>query len=728
MKKTTCFLFLCFLLLFCLTTKAASGIYLRGEVNSWAASADWEFTEEGDGVYTLLNKTVKGQFKIADASWSKDCNYGSNGDIMTANHDYILKSGDNPGNISCGSATIACTKITLTIKDGTAILRMDGDDGRPQIPENYTPEATTMKVEPANVILVPELPSKIKVLSLNNSLIYYNGQRQVFNDICKAMGKDASWVAHTNLGKTLNYHFKEADDTGNNSEGQPSAKTMIKKDAWTHIILQEQSSLPRTDPATVLQSVTKWIEYIRESCPNPNAIVIMPINWAYSSDKDNFATYNKKFVDNCLDIAQRCGITLCPVAVAYDNCGKDDWNELLTWFQDDRHPTEKSTYLAACMEYATIFGEDPLTITYAPSSVSDADALKMRQYASQAWKGFSQPVSQLKGTVSYKATVYDQYNVKMTVTENPVFTLSGTGSLSSDGVYTAGDKGTSTISASVAGFLSSTSVDNARPKTTVKEEPALVLSNTQTKLSENFDGMSQDEPGTLPKAWRIDRPGGAPRTVGYYLSAVDTLQYAGGVSLPKNAKNGTWNFGEGSDRAVGGISTGVDGGTRCINVYVHIKNIGEKIESPLVEYDVEKYRKGSNAAGFNVQMFYSADGNSWTSAGDDFLTHFNPDNITEGYAVIPGKTVHVTHKLPVTLNSDGDLYLAWNISVASGTNCASAMALAIDNFVLTTKDATAIKSIELKKGKKNVIYNLAGQQVRDGFPGLKIINGKKYLK
>ena len=159
--------------------------------------------------------------------------------------------------------------------------------------------------------------------------------------------------------------------------------------------------------------------------------------------------------------------------------------------------------------------------------------------------------------------------------------------------------------------------------------------------------------------------------------------YSGGVSLPSNAKNGTWNFGDnaGNDRAVGGISTGVADGTRCVNVYAHLLNTGKKnIENIVVGYDVEKYRKGSNAAGFDVQLYYSIDGRNWTKAGNDFLTHFAPDSETAGYATVPGETVHVSAMLPTAIARGCDLYLAWNISVASGTGAASAPALAIDNF------------------------------------------------
>ena len=165
-------------------------------------------------------------------------------------------------------------------------------------------------------------------------------------------------------------------------------------------------------------------------------------------------------------------------------------------------------------------------------------------------------------------------------------------------------------------------------------------------------------------------------------------KYSGGTSLPSNAKNGLWNFGatDGGDRAVGGITTGVDGGTRAVNVYAHLFNQSKKtLENVTVSYDIEKYRKGSNPAGFTVQLYYSIDGRNWTSAGDSFMTYLAPDGETAGYEDVPGETITVSNVLPATMGGMCDLYLAWNISVASGDAANAAMALAIDNFTISAQ-------------------------------------------
>ena len=58
------------MVLMTLSAHASSGIFLRGSVNNWDASTDWEFVDEGNGIYTLTNKVLSGDFKIASEDWN----------------------------------------------------------------------------------------------------------------------------------------------------------------------------------------------------------------------------------------------------------------------------------------------------------------------------------------------------------------------------------------------------------------------------------------------------------------------------------------------------------------------------------------------------------------------------------------------------------------------------------------------------------------------------------
>lgn len=57
---------------------ASAQLYLRGAVNDWGASSDYQLTETSTGVFELVKTfTLSGEFKIADANWSKADNYGA---------------------------------------------------------------------------------------------------------------------------------------------------------------------------------------------------------------------------------------------------------------------------------------------------------------------------------------------------------------------------------------------------------------------------------------------------------------------------------------------------------------------------------------------------------------------------------------------------------------------------------------------------------------------------
>lgn len=342
--------------------------------------------------------------------------------------------------------------------------------------------------------------------------------------------------------------------------------------------------------------------------------------------------------------------------------------------------------MAACMEFAAIIGTDPLEVTYSPSDITADEALAMRRYASEAWSGYANAINHLAGTVDFKTTLLDDFGIEYPM-NGVTYTVDGGGSISPEGRFESdGTCGTFNVTATYGDFVKKATVTVAEHLTTVPSFPAIVLNADKLSVAENFDGIGTEADATLPEAWRIDKQTIAPRTIGTYATALSNTTYAGGTSLPSNAKNGVWNFGadNSSDRALGGITTGVANGTRAINLYTHLLNDGRKVlEKVTVAYDVEKYRKGNNPAGFAVQLHYSLDGRNWTSAGDSFRTYFEPDNATQGYDEVPGDVRKVEGALPIDLAPGVDVYLAWNISVASGDAAQGAMALAIDNVAVS---------------------------------------------
>lgn len=215
----------------------------------------------------------------------------------------------------------------------------------------------------------------INILSLNNSLIDYNNQPAMFNEIAKHMNKNARWHARTQLGRTLLYHYNDE-----------LSRELALSSNWNYIILQEQSSLPRLCPEILMESVKLWKRALLDKNNRNIPIIILPMNWAYSDDWSKFEQSSDQLKRSYLNVCREIpDIIVCPIGLAYKILYESKGEkECITLYTDNRHPTLKASYLAACMEYAIIFDENPLNITYVPDGLKTKDAHSMRELAAKA--------------------------------------------------------------------------------------------------------------------------------------------------------------------------------------------------------------------------------------------------------------------------------------------------------------------------------------------------------
>ncbi len=228
------------------------------------------------------------------------------------------------------------------------------------------------------MILFYAASQDLKILSINNSLIDFNNQAEVFNKIAESEGVNATWSKRTQLGRTLLFHYND-----------PMSKAVVASAPWDVIILQELSNLPRVNQEIFMETVKLWKLYIMENCPNKEVTIILPMNWAYSTEWDNYANENKKLRNSYETVMRDIpGIKICYVGQAYqdifDKKGAEQTGALL--FTDDRHPTMAATYLAACMEYSLITGKKPTDIKYVPEGVTAEDARFLREIAAENMK------------------------------------------------------------------------------------------------------------------------------------------------------------------------------------------------------------------------------------------------------------------------------------------------------------------------------------------------------
>ncbi|WP_256012260.1 T9SS type A sorting domain-containing protein [Desertivirga xinjiangensis] len=259
--------------------------------------------------------------------------------------------------------------------------------------------------------------------------------------------------------------------------------------------------------------------------------------------------------------------------------------------------------------------------------------------------------------------------------------------------------------------------------------------STSSFYHETFDNISITT-RTMPADTKIDKPA-AVRTVGAYSAAFTQMNRAGGNGMLSDAGNGNYLFSAGdpataSDKAVGFLSSSTN--TKSGNLYIYFKNNGSTpIKSLSIQYNIEKYRNGSNPKGYTVQLYYSTDGNNWTSMGDNFKTTFSKDDDSNGYSTAPGISIplNAVFNLPAAVAGNENFYLAWNYSVTSGTDTYDAQALGIDDIRVTANSTLPVKlagfSAEFVANTSRLGWTTVSEQNNKGFEILRSGNGTDFI-
>lgn len=182
--------------------------------------------------------------------------------------------------------------------------------------------------------------------------------------------------------------------------------------------------------------------------------------------------------------------------------------------------------------------------------------------------------------------------------------------------------------------------------------------------SENFDGIGTSATATLPTGWKMENISSVRSVTSAYASVTNNTTTRASdfdQAMSSTAGNGRYNFGgtTENDRAIGGLSS--SSASKSVNMYLQLKNNGtSQISGFNISYDAERYRNGSNTAGFSIRLYYSTTGlaNSWNeiTAGIASFTA-NADN--NGSTPNPLETISVTDvALNQVLNASESIYLA----------------------------------------------------------------------
>jgi hypothetical protein len=159
----------------------------------------------------------------------------------------------------------------------------------------------------------------------------------------------------------------------------------IRAGHYTHVVLQGRSVSTVDHPSEFAEDAERFKQAIDLAAGH----TVFYATWARSPEVSLYRTHKQvhSFGDMStrvssayFQVSSRLGAALAPVGSAFERA-------LLThpklglWGSDGSHPSLAGSYMAACVLYGAITGQDPSTTTYVPNGLKDADAQMVREVA-----------------------------------------------------------------------------------------------------------------------------------------------------------------------------------------------------------------------------------------------------------------------------------------------------------------------------------------------------------
>lgn len=140
-----------------------------------------------------------------------------------------------------------------------------------------------------------------------------------------------------------------------------SALARIRQDEPDVVVLYEDLA-PMTDQQEFKESVGKFENEIR----NTGAETVLFMPWEYDLKLKKVTIEEIARVYS--DLANELGVKVAPVGLAWQRARQESPTPDL-YYTDRMGPSIYGTYLAACVLYATILGEDPTGLPYRPAEL-----------------------------------------------------------------------------------------------------------------------------------------------------------------------------------------------------------------------------------------------------------------------------------------------------------------------------------------------------------------------
>ena len=181
----------------------------------------------------------------------------------------------------------------------------------------------------------------MNILFIGNSYTYVNDLPRMLSTLAAAGPRKLRIQTDKQVegGQSLMGHWNKG-----------KAVEKIRKGGWDFVVLQDQSLTPAQRPQLTREYAPKLDAEIRKA----GARTVFYMTWARKKDPPMIDKLSQTYTE----VARELGAAVAPVGLAW-KAAIEKRPELELFAGDGSHPSPAGTYLAACVFYATLTGEDP---------------------------------------------------------------------------------------------------------------------------------------------------------------------------------------------------------------------------------------------------------------------------------------------------------------------------------------------------------------------------------
>jgi hypothetical protein len=204
----------------------------------------------------------------------------------------------------------------------------------------------------------------MNVLFIGNSFTARNDVPALVAGLAAARGDRLDHDLISAGGASLRMHWNRGE-----------AQRAIAATRYDAVVLQEQSTLPIKNARRMHESIRLFDEAIRAS----GAKTALYLTWARAHAPETQAAITAAYTT----IGEELGALVAPVGIAWENVLQSPTRPVLH-DPDGSHPTLAGSYLAACVLFATLFGESPLGIASDVKGLVADDMRLLQRCAAEA--------------------------------------------------------------------------------------------------------------------------------------------------------------------------------------------------------------------------------------------------------------------------------------------------------------------------------------------------------